>query len=93
MILRLVNPEIFTSGTFVLFPIKFLLYDDGILSDKANSASCDPIFAKLSLLKRSHWDDLDGSKIVFLRVVGYELSVFDISDINFLCNLTFINII
>ena len=75
-ILRPVDLEIFAPGTFVLFSTKFLLYDDGISSDEANSASCDSNFAELSLLKSSHWDDHDGGKIVFLRAIGHVLFVF-----------------
>jgi len=81
-ILRPVDLEIFAPGTFVLFPTKLLLYGDGISSNKANSASCDPISAELSLLKSSHWGDHDGGKIVLLRTIGHVLFVFDVFDIN-----------
>ena len=75
-ILRPVDLEIFASGSFVLIPTMLLIYDDGISSDKANSTSCDPIFAELSLLKSSYWDDHDGGKIVLLRAIGHMLFVF-----------------
>ena len=81
-ILRPVDLEIFAPGTFVLFPTKLLLYGDGTSSNKANSASCDPISAELSLLKSSHWGDHDGGKIVLLRAIGLVLFVFDVFDIN-----------
>ena len=89
--LRPVDSEIFAPGTFVLFSIKLLLYDDGISSDKANSASCDSISAELSLLKSSHWGDHDGGKIVLLRAIGHVLFVFDVFDINNINRFLIIN--
>ena len=76
-ILRPVDLEIIALGSFVLFSTKFLLYDDEISSDEANSASCDPISAELRLLKRSHWDDHNGGKIMFLQAIGHVLSALD----------------
>ena len=81
-ILRPVDLEIFAPGTFVLFSTKFLLYDDVMSSDEANSASCDLISAELSLLERSHWGDHNGGKIVFLCAIGHVLSVFYVFNIN-----------
>ena len=81
-ILRPIDLEIFTLGSFVLFSTKFLLYGDEISNNEANSASCDPIYAELSLLERSHWDDHNGGKIVFLRAIGHVLSAFDVFDVD-----------
>ena len=89
-ILRPVDLEIFAPGSFVLFPNKLLLYDDEISSDEANSASCDPISAELSLLKSSQWDDHDGGKIVLLRAIGHVLFMFDVFDINRSSSIIFI---
>ena len=79
-ILRLVDPEIFTSETFVLFPTKILLCGDGVSTNKANSASCDPILTKFIPSESSHLDEHDGGIHTFLRAIGHILFAFKVSD-------------